>query len=147
MKDYSELTSRIYVQLNPEISQEFHNMLTEIAQELSRLYEIEKEYNELKEIEVEKMSKKPSTMFETGSPLEDFKMIVNLNWGLKFTTSIAEQRRKYNIEQALQRLEQYDDLMEKYNIKNIKELEEILERDRFNAIGKSIQYCKNEVVK
>ena len=69
MKDYSELTSRIYVQLEPELSQEFHNMLTEIAQELSRLYEIEKEYNELKE------------------------------------------------------------------------------RDRFNAIGKSIQYCKNEVVK
>ena len=41
MKDYSELTSRIYVQLEPELSQEFHNMLTEIAQELSRLYEIE----------------------------------------------------------------------------------------------------------
>lgn len=49
MKDYSELTNRIYVQLNPELSQEFHNMLTEIAQELSRLYEIEKEYKKLKE--------------------------------------------------------------------------------------------------
>lgn len=52
-----------------------------------------------------------------------------------------------NIRQALQRLEQYDDLMGKYSIKNIKELEKILERDRFNSIGKSIQYCKNEVVK
>lgn len=49
MKDYSELTSRIYVQLEAELSQEFHNMLTEIAQELSRLYEIEKEYKKLKE--------------------------------------------------------------------------------------------------
>ena len=59
-----------------------------------------------------------------------------------------ERLQKYNdiIEQALQKLEQYDDLMKKYNIKNIKELEKILERDRFNAIGKSIQYCKNEVI-
>lgn len=41
MKDYSELTSRIYIQLEPELSQEFHNMLTDISQELSRLYEID----------------------------------------------------------------------------------------------------------
>lgn len=27
------------------------------------------------------------------------------------------------------------------------ELEQLRERDRFNAIGKSSQYCKNEVVK
>lgn len=41
MKDYSELTNRIYTQLSPELSQEFHNMLTEMAQEISRLYEID----------------------------------------------------------------------------------------------------------
>ena len=41
MKDYSNLTSRIYTQLSPELSQEFHNMLTDMASELSRLYEIE----------------------------------------------------------------------------------------------------------
>ena len=51
------------------------------------------------------------------------------------------------IKKALHKLNQYDELMEKYNVKSIKELEKILERDRFNAIGKSIQYCKNEVVK
>ena len=27
------------------------------------------------------------------------------------------------------------------------ELEQLRERDRFNSIGKSIQYCKNEVIK
>ena len=41
IKDYSNLTSRIYTQLSPELSQEFHNMLTDMASELSRLYEIE----------------------------------------------------------------------------------------------------------
>lgn len=29
----------------------------------------------------------------------------------------------------------------------LKELEQLRERDKFNAIGKSIQYCKNEVIK
>ena len=41
MKDYSELTNKIYVQLSPELSQEFHNMLQDMAKEISRLYEIE----------------------------------------------------------------------------------------------------------
>ena len=40
-KYYSKLTERIYMQLSPELSQEFHNMLTDMASELSRLYEIE----------------------------------------------------------------------------------------------------------
>ena len=59
-----------------------------------------------------------------------------------------ERLQKYDdiIEKAFHKLKQYDDLMGKYNIKNIKELEKILERDRFNSIGKSIQYCKNEVI-
>ena len=34
MKDYSNLTSRIYTQLSPELSQEFHNMLTDMAKEI-----------------------------------------------------------------------------------------------------------------
>lgn len=41
IKDYSSLTSRIYTQLEPELAQEFHSMLTDMAQEISRLYEIE----------------------------------------------------------------------------------------------------------
>ena len=41
MKDYSKLTDRIYTQLSPELSQEFHNMLQDMAKEISKLYEIE----------------------------------------------------------------------------------------------------------
>ena len=42
MKDYSELTSRIYVQLNPELSVEFQKMLNDINRLLYMLNELKK---------------------------------------------------------------------------------------------------------
>ena len=41
IKDYSKLTDRIYMQISPELSQEFHSMLIDMAVAFSRLYEID----------------------------------------------------------------------------------------------------------
>ena len=41
IKDYSKITDRIYMQLSPELSQEFHSMLVDMAVAFSRLYEID----------------------------------------------------------------------------------------------------------
>lgn len=70
------------------------------------------------------MSKKPTTMYEIGSPLEDFKAIINSNFGLKFTTNIVEQRQKNNVEQALQRLEFIDNANPSEALKCLKKLGE-----------------------
>ena len=91
MKDYSELTDRIYMQLSPELSQEFHNMLTEISKELSKLYEID--------------NAKPS------EALMFIQELLNISETEKHFINLANYDTRLNlikIKQALQRLEEIE---------------------------------------
>ena len=99
MKDYSELTSRIYTQLSPELSQEFHNMLQDMAKEISRLYEIE--------------NAKPSEAleivndFDEKDRVEDYD-VVSQNSLYYYNVSVDCMNI---IKQALQRLNKYEQIL------------------------------------
>ena len=93
MKDYSNLTSRIYTQLSPELSQEFHNMLTDMAKEISRLYEIE--------------NAKPSEALES---LESIKSILYWYYDCNSINENCRKQKEFNtIKQTLIRLNDLDE--------------------------------------
>lgn len=99
MKDYSELTSRIYTQLSPELSQEFHNMLTDMASELSRLYEID--------------NAKPSEALECLEHIkkDDFNMIITTYPPLPAYNGVTKDEMFNKIQQALLKAQEQEKIL------------------------------------
>ena len=117
MKDYSELTGRIAVQLSPELTKEFYDML----------YDIQSIY----EAEIKKLKQ----------PVKDYSHREALE-------KVIGLYRKYvdKVGLSLDEISEFDCIFTTLR-KALIELEQLREFDRFCSMGKSIQYCKNEVVK
>ena len=130
-----ELTKKELIALVRKKEQE----IKELEEKLDRLTHIESSKYEVKKVSYEEM------VIRNNRLMTDVERLYETNVALTESLRLVNQEKIKEIERADMLEIQYESENARAN-KLYDELEQLREKDRFNSIGKSSQYCSNEVM-